>query len=1417
MYLVFDCETSGLYKSDTPPRLVQLAWQLHELKGALLSQAAYIVRPDGFDIPFSAEKFHGISTQRATEEGRDLLEVIDLFDKALAQAQYLVGHNLSFDIRILSDEYERLSKPSQLSSLPVRDTMQEAVEYVAIPLRGRGGYKFPKLSELYEKIFGRAFPSAHRADFDVAATSACFFELLQRKVLDPSDHSSSSDISYESPAFFTDSFSQTQQAQTPQLAKTPPKTTEKRKPRDQEVTAHVVKTPPKTTEKAVHRLSKLPFAHLHVHSQHSIISSTLSVKEIVSLAQQHSLSAVALCDMGNLCGAFSFVQEARKAQILAIVGCELFLSEHRKQHKFTREQPDRMYRQVLLAKNEKGYKNLSQLSTLGYTEGLYGIYPRIDKHLLTQHKEGLIALSGSLAGELPQLIIHQGPQRAEQALAYWIDTFGRDFYLEILRHGSEEEDHVNAVLLEWSQRHQLPILPIQEVFYAKESDQDTHDTLLCIKERLLKSAPIGQGRGKRSPIVAQKHHFSSPEEMHHRFSDLAEAFDHLSGLIDQIEPYDLSRKVLLPAFPLPDGIDTEINYLRKLAKEGLQGRYSSPNPRLEERLSYELGLIDETGYAGYFLIVHEIISQAKKMGIFVGPGRGSVAGSLVAYVLKITQLDPLSYGLMFERFLNPGRISMPDIDIDFDDEKRDDLIQWVLEHYGRDRVAQISTYGTMAARSSIRDCARVLEMPLAEADHLAKQIPSQPGYSLKKALSQEPLKSLRKDSLTTDKVLTQAEEIEGMIRNTGTHACGLIISPSSLPELVPLMRNRDDDLPMTQYDNSVVEEAGLLKMDFLGLRTLSILRTALQEIKRRHKKDIDIEAISLDDSATYELFQRAQTAGIFQFESQGMQHYLRQLKPDRFEDLIAMNALYRPGPLDYIDSFIARKHKKEEIIYDLPEMEDVLSETYGITVYQEQVMQLSEQLAGFTKFQADTLRYAMGKKKHSILKKLKPQFNEGFAARQHPPSVGEKIWKDWEAFASYAFNKSHAACYSLLAYQTAYLKANYPAEYMAALLTHHQGDVDRVAEFIEECRSLGLQVLPPDVNHSKSIFSVQDEKNISFGLSAIKGVGQGAAELISGAREEKGSFENIFDFASRLPSHVSKKTYQSLAQAGAFDSFSGLHRRQYLEANTGQKNLIEIAIQWSQQARDSRAKPQELLFSEEMSTQYPKLSALSALSPYREEEIFAMEKETVGVYISKHPLDEFRELIPYLCNAEMREISSPENLSLGHRYRLLACLMEYKEKKTKKGTPYGYILLEDTSGSCSFNLWRETHQRYKSLLRPHTRIYVEGHVEETKYGRQRISFEIDRMLSLPQDIDQLIRGITLGVPVSETTPEFFDQLEQILQKTPSGACSLGLHLHEKEVTTRMKLNKYRVKLSLEFFASLRALSKIDLQLELRPS
>src|SRR5690625_2820264 len=809
------------------------------------------------------------------------------------------------------------------------------------------------------------------------------------------------------------------------------------------------------------------------------------------------------------------------------------------------------------------------MSSIAYVDGFYYV-PRIDREIVEKYKEDLIVLTGNLYGEVPSKVLNIGEKQAEEALLWWKDQFGEDLYIEIMRHGQEDEDRVNEVLIEFSKKHQVKLVATNNTYYLSKEDANAHDILLCVKDGEKQSTPIGRGRGYRYGLPNQEYYFKSSEEMKGLFKDLPEAITNTVEIADKIEPFTLDRDILLPNFKIPErfkdkqdeqdgGQRGENAYLKHLSFEGAKKRYGEITPEIKERLEFELSVIAETGYPGYFLIVEDFIREAKKMGVSVGPGRGSAAGSVVAYCLDITNIDPIKYDLLFERFLNPERISMPDIDIDFDDEGRSKVMDYVIEKYGKTQVAQIITYGTMAARSSIRDTARVIDLPLSDADRISNLVPNMTKLSkvfgmdpqeLQSSFRAEELPNVNElialtDSTNLDgETVRQARILEGSVRNTGTHACGVIITPDDITKFVPIATARGSDLNVTQFDNSVVERAGLLKMDFLGLKTLTLIKDTVQIVKHRHNIDIDPEEFPLDDKKTYKLFQRGETVGIFQYESPGMQKHMRSLRPTNFADLIAMNALYRPGPMEYIPSFIRRKHGEEEIEYDLPEMEEYLEETYGITVYQEQVMLLSQKLADFTRGEADVLRKAMGSKIISVLEEMKPKFIEQAKANGHPEDKLEKIWKDWEAFASYAFNKSHSTCYAWIAYQTAYLKAHYPAEYMAAVLSNNMNDIKQVTFFMEEAKRMGLKVLSPDVNESFYKFTVNEAGDIRFGMGAVKGVGAGAVATIVENRKD-GKYRSVFDLAKRIDLRAAnKRALENLAYAGGFDSFNN-HRAQY--------------------------------------------------------------------------------------------------------------------------------------------------------------------------------------------------------------------------------------------------------------------------------
>ncbi|NDD35674.1 MAG: DNA polymerase III subunit alpha, partial [Flavobacteriia bacterium] len=859
--------------------------------------------------------------------------------------------------------------------------------------------------------------------------------------------------------------------------------------------------------------------------------------------------------------------------------------------------------------------------------------------LLAAHSEGVMCTTGGLYGEVPQLLLNVGEKQAEEAFLWYKEQFGEDFYAEINRHGLPEEDVINEALLRFCAQHGVKAIAANNAYYLDREESEAHDILLCVKENEKKATPIGRGRGFRYGFPNDQFYLPTRAEMAQRFADAPHLLDALQEITAKVENYALARDVLLPKFDIPaefvhaedagdGGKRGENAFLRHLTLEGARARYGEITPEIQERLDFELATIERTGYPGYFLIVQDFCRAARDMGVSVGPGRGSAAGSAVAYCIGITNVDPIAYDLLFERFLNPDRVSLPDIDIDFDDRGRDKVIQYVIDKYGASQVAQIITYGSMAAKSAIKDAARALDLSFEEADKMTKQVPD--NQSLAKILGlddkalresfrgddYEKAQSLRdmasqKDG--TGEALNQAKVLEGSLRNTGIHACGVIITPSDIRDLIPVATAKDSDMWCTQYDNAVVESAGLLKMDFLGLKTLTLIKDAVALVKKRHGVELDMEAIPIDDVKTYELFQRGETVGIFQYESPGMQKHLKDLKPTVFGDLIAMNALYRPGPLEYIPSFIRRKHGVEPITYDLADMEEYLKETYGITVYQEQVMLLSQKLAGFTKGEADVLRKAMGKKLKDVLDKMKPKFVEGGAERGHDATVLEKIWKDWEAFASYAFNKSHSTCYAWIAYQTAYLKAHYPAEYMAAVLSNNMNDIKQVSFFMEECKRMKMDVLGPDVNESDGTFTVNEKGALRFGLLGMRGVGGSAVEFLLKDREEKGPYESVFDMARRVDLRiVNKGTWEALALGGAFDSFPGMHRALLFHEEMDGKNFLEKVRRYGQGFQDQENSAQVSLFGEDTGVAIPE-PELPEVPVWNAMELLKREKDVNGI------------------------------------------------------------------------------------------------------------------------------------------------------------------------------------------------------------
>ena len=939
----------------------------------------------------------------------------------------------------------------------------------------------------------------------------------------------------------------------------------------------------------------MKFSHLHVHTQFSLLDGAASIKSLYKKAIEDGMPALAISDHGNMFGAFDFVKEAYNhknddgtLKIKPIVGCEFYITQDRTRKTFNKEERDPRHHQILLAKNEIGYKNLVKLTSLGYIEGMYSKYPRIDKQLIHKYHEGLIATTCCLGALVPQTIMKKGEEEGENEFKWWLNIFQEDYYVELQRHGMAEQDKVNNILLKFAKKYNVKVIASNDSHYVDQTDFNAHDILLCINTGEKQATPAMREfsdddvnmKNKRFAFPNDQFYLKTTQEMSKVFADLPEAIDNTNEIVDKVSILDLKKDILLPHFVVPANFNSQEAYLASITWAGARNRYQILTPEVEERIQFELDVIEKMGFAGYFLIVSDFIKAGREIGVFVGPGRGSAAGSVVAYCIGITNIDPIKYKLLFERFLNPERKSMPDIDTDFDDEGRQKVIDYVVQKYGKNQVAQIITYGTMAAKSSIADVARVMDLPLPESRMLTKLVPDKPGINLKRLL-QAPItdkdktdpkeKSLEeKEQLTADdvenvkrlreiyagtdlnaKILQEAALLEGSVRNTGIHAAGIIIAPRDLTDLIPVATSKESDLWLTQIDGGSIEEAGVIKMDFLGLKTLSILKTALSLIKQNHGIEIAIDEIPLDDELTYKLYQQGDTNATFQFESPGMQKYLRELKPDKFDDLIAMNALYRPGPIAYIPKFIARKHGREEVSYDLEDMKEYLEETYGITVYQEQVMLLSQKLAGFSKGDADVLRKAMGKKQIATLNKMKVQFVEGATAKGHPKDKLDKIWTDWEAFAQYAFNKSHSTCYAFVAYQTAYIKAHYPSEFMAAVL-NHAGSIEKITFFMEECKRMGLKVLGPDINESNNGFAVNKKGEIRFGFSGLKGVGENAIENIIEERNKHGFFKDMFDLVKRVNLRsVNKKSLESLVYGGAFYFFKELHRAQYFFTPAG--------------------------------------------------------------------------------------------------------------------------------------------------------------------------------------------------------------------------------------------------------------------------
>ncbi len=1452
MYIIFDTETTGLPRdwkapiSDTSnwPRVVQLAWQIHDDMGRLVEQKDFLIRPEGFDVPYDAENIHGISTELASTHGESLAVVLDAFNKALSKSKFVVGQNVGFDRNVLGCEFIRCGIESPMLEMPVLDTCTERTAELCKITGGRyGKFKLPTLTELHAFLFNQPFAEAHNATADVEATTRCFLELLRR------GHFSTVDLAQDD-AYI---------AQFQEINPSPialiglrhlnlKAESEKLKPAVEKTLESTV-----SSENKVGNLEEVPFAHLHNHTQFSILQSTTNIKGLVAKASELNMPAVALTDTGNMMAAFHFEKEVAshnkkikveralaeekgeeytKKEILPIIGCEFFVCRDH----LDKTQKDNGYQVVILAKNKAGYHNLIKMASIAYTKGMYYV-PRIDKNVIEAHKDHLIVLTGNLYGEVPNLILNVGEAQAEEALVWWKNVFGEDLYVELMRHGQENENRVNTTLLKLAHKNGVKTIATNNTFYLDKSDAEAHDVLLCVKDNELVSTPKGRGRGFRYGLDNDEYYFKSQEEMKELFQDLPEAIVNISEVIDKCEQYGLAREVLLPAFDIPaefqDPLDVdggkrgENNYLRHLTYEGAKKRYTEITDEIRERIDFELATVEKTGYPGYFLIVQDFCHAARDMGVSVGPGRGSAAGSVVAYSTGITNVDPIAYDLLFERFLNPDRVSMPDIDIDFDDEGRGRVIDWVINKYGANQVAQIITYGTMAAKSSIRDAARVMDLPLPEADRLAKLVPD---ISLNKLFNlAEPelaeklknnadelakareLKAIAQGNDLAARVVNRALQLEGSVRNTGIHACGVIITPDDITNFVPVATAKDSDMYCTQYDNSVAESAGLLKMDFLGLKTLTLIKDAVKNVKLTQGIDLDPDQFPIDDEATYLLFQRGETVGIFQYESAGMQKYMRELKPTVFADLIAMNALYRPGPREYIPSFIKRKHGEEPIVYDVDDCEEYLKETYGITVYQEQVMLLSQKLAGFTKGQADTLRKAMGKKQKDVLDKMKPLFILQGGEKGHDATSLEKIWKDWEAFASYAFNKSHSTCYAWIAYQTAYLKANYPAEYMASVLSNNMSDIKQVSFFMEECRRMGVPVLGPDVNESNFQFTVNKEGAVRFGLGAIKGVGGGPVESIIDERSADGIYTSIFSFSERINLRVvSKKVMESLAYAGGFDSFVNVHRAQYFHEDPSGKSFLENLTKYGNAVQEAKLSPQIDMFGESKTTKLPEPEI-----PKCEEwgSIYKLnrEKEVVGIFISGHPMDDFRLEIESFCNGRIGMLNELEQ-NRGRDLLIAATVTEAEHRQTRNGDPFGTLQIEDYTDSFKLFLWRENYLKYKHFFQPGAFLAIKGRIE-TPPRRSELEFVIHSIDMLQNLRETKANTIQIKLSTKALDQRLITDLNKLFLENP-GRCDLRFTVYDPldNVEVQMPSKSIKVDPSNELFKKLKS---FDVEFEIR--
>ena len=1201
----------------------------------------------------------------------------------------------------------------------------------------------------------------------------------------------------------------------------------------------------------------MSFTHLHVHTQYSLLDGKATIPELVDKAISTGMKGIAITDHGNMFGIKEFWNYVDKVnskreegdKFKPIIGCEMYVARNKMTEK--KDKSDNGYHLIVLAKNLKGYHNLVKLVSRAWTEGYY-YKPRTDREDLEAHKEGLIVCSACLGGEVPQFIMHDELEKAEERVLWYKSVFGDDYYLELQRHQTFKENanrevyteqcKVNDVLLQLARKHDIKVICTNDVHFTNEEDAEAHDRLICVSMQKTFSEP-------RLHYTKQEW-LKTPEQMQEIFKDIPEALINTQEIFNKVEFYSINHAPIMPFFDIPKEFGTEeeyrarltekdlfdeftqdengnvvltpeeaqkkidrlggydklyrikfeADYLAKLTMDGAKERYGDPVPEdVAERLKFELYIMKTMGFPGYFLIVQDFINTGrKKLGVSIGPGRGSAAGSAAAYCLGITQIDPIKYDLLFERFLNPDRISLPDIDVDFDDDGRYEVLKYVTEKYGAEKVAHIITFGTMAAKMAIKDVAKVLEVPLPEANRLARLVPDRlpdvdgksPKINLKNCLkySKEFAAEQSNPDERVRETLKYAEQLEGNVRNTGIHACGVIICRDDITDWVPVSMATDADgskVVSTQYEGSIIEDTGLIKMDFLGLKTLSIIKEAQYNIKMRHGHEIDIDHIPLDDPKTFELYCKGATTSTFQFESAGMQNSLRSLQPSKFEDLIAMNALYRPGPMDYIPTFIKRKHGEEPIEYDIPCMKQYLEETYGVTVYQEQVMLLSRLLANFTRGESDMLRKAMGKKQIDKMQKLKKKFMEQGQGNGYEEKTLNKIWEDWEKFASYAFNKSHATCYTWVAYQTAYLKAHYPAEYMAGVLSRNLTASDKMTKVMEECRRMGLKVLGPDINESIEKFGVNSVGDIRFGLAAVKGVGLNAVKAIIDERNANGPYKDVYDFVERVNlSACNRGAIENLAMAGAFDSF-GQRREAYVQ-QVFDSSFTDCLVKYGQSVQNDKNSLQLSLFGElePIETNRP---PFPEVEPWTQLALLNKEKELVTRYLSAHPLDPYAMEIKYGCTCTCDEFQQREEVP--GNVTIAGLVTKVSTKVSRTGKEFSIVEIEDFSGKAEIRLFGRNHVNFRDKFHEGEAIFIALSYTPSRYQPDRTDMNIVKIEPLENIKGKIANSLTIFLDVDYNNEELFKKINECTGNKRSG--ELYLELIDRKTRQSVKIHSRR--------------------------